>query len=97
MRVTIPVNQKASKIHFLQSCRQGGGEVGAKVASYWIHYDDGTSQECPVIFGSDLTGFWIHHRPEDELAGVGPSPGREILGSQMEPGRLGWPARSAES
>jgi hypothetical protein len=46
--VTIPVGQRAGKLHFLQWCDYSREPEGTEVAHYLVHYEDGTSSK-PIL------------------------------------------------
>ncbi len=55
-QVSIQIGQRFETIHFLQSCRWGNkGISGQEVASYILHYEDGTTAEpISVIYGENI-------------------------------------------
>jgi hypothetical protein len=52
--VGIAVHGKAEKLHFLHGCANAFPLFGTRVATYTLHYDDGTSAELPVVTGRQL-------------------------------------------
>ena len=59
----IPVGHKLSSLTFLHTC---GWPVtaGEKIGSYRVHYEDGTVEDAPVLYGKDVLE-WNHRRPDD--------------------------------
>ncbi len=49
--VRIEVNQFFGAIHFLQTCHEQKEHLGAEVAHYLAHYEDGTQERIPVVIG----------------------------------------------
>ncbi len=54
MDVTLPVNAAARSIYFLHASAWTGGQM----ATYVIHYADGTSAEIPIIAKEEIADWW---------------------------------------
>ncbi len=80
----IAVGQTTAAIHFLTSCQWGlGGEDGATLARFVMHYEDGTDDEMLVQLGADGVRDWIEHveglRIDDRVVGWrGPTPAGKV-------------------
>lgn len=65
--VTIPLERKASTLHFLHACI--GAKPGIRVGQYDLLYDDGQTTTLPLYCDREITDL---HRPkETKEAGVG--------------------------
>ena len=53
----IKIGQKADAIHFLASCRWGREKRGTEVASFVMHYKDGSSETRQVKFFDDIADW----------------------------------------
>jgi hypothetical protein len=67
----IPVGQKCRRLHFLQA---GGGPPelepdNTQVASYVLHYADGSREEIPVLYGRDLR-TWVVKSDSADIHGA---------------------------
>lgn len=58
----IKVNRTGRRIHFLQACFWHADE-GAKLGEYVIHYADGQTKTAPILYGRNVTDWWVS--PED--------------------------------
>ncbi|MEQ2010554.1 MAG: hypothetical protein ABMA26_27525 [Limisphaerales bacterium] len=62
----IPVKSRLAKLHLLHATVGGGlkpsqfAEDGTMIAEYKVHYEDGTTQAIPVVYGKDLRDFFNH-------------------------------------
>lgn len=63
----IPVGRAFRVLHFLHSTQGGafqrqGNRMhendGVNVGHYSIHYSDGSTENCPIIYGETLRGWW---------------------------------------
>jgi hypothetical protein len=54
----IQVNRKGRRLHFLQACGWHAPE-GAEIGQYVIHYADGQTRTAPMIFGRNVTDWWV--------------------------------------
>ena len=58
----IKVACKSRRLHFLQAVTDRldlPATDGTPVGRYVVHYTDGTTQEIPLVYGSDLRNFWV--------------------------------------
>jgi hypothetical protein len=71
----IAVNQKLARLHILHATCMGGGtnkqgspgfvKDGTLIGQYIVHYDDGSSEGVPIIYGEDVRDWWyIDGEPE---------------------------------
>jgi hypothetical protein len=54
----IKVNRRARRLHFLQACGWHAPE-GAEIGQYIIHYANGQTRAAPMIFGKNVTDWWV--------------------------------------
>ena len=57
----ISVNARADRVEILHAT-QGIAKDGTEIGSYIIHYDDGTSARIPVVYGRNVTNWWVWPR-----------------------------------
>jgi len=55
----IPINIFATKLYFLHATGWGSNE-GTPIGAYVIQYADGGVRSMPILFGSDLRGWWAY-------------------------------------
>ncbi len=62
----IKVGARGQKVHFLHAVQQ---RVAAKteVATYVVHYADGSAVRIPIIYGRDLVNWWLWDHGFQEL------------------------------
>jgi hypothetical protein len=69
----IKVEQKFAKLHILHSTEYGeGGDVikeGTAIAEYKVHYDDGTNETIPVVYGQDVRDWWFYPNSKEVTRG----------------------------
>ena len=54
----IVVNRQCDSIHFLHGA-QIAAALDSRIASYVVHYDDGLTNEIPVVYGKDVRTRWF--------------------------------------
>ena len=59
----IPVDQNAEALLFFHGTRNGADEKnhvedGDGVGDYRVHYEDGTTETIPIIYGEDVRDWW---------------------------------------
>ncbi|MGC9317417.1 MAG: hypothetical protein ACP5KN_05190, partial [Armatimonadota bacterium] len=75
-RVSIPVRERLSKLHFLHTVTWG--QRSGEVFRYILHYTDGVTEEVPVVQGRSVANWWwLGELPEAKLAWEGPNPAHE--------------------
>ena len=75
----ISIDSKASKIHFLiGSVFSTDMAKGKTAAKFIINFEDGSTEEFPIIAKQDLFDWWTPHR----------SPG--LMEQELSPDKLGW-------
>jgi hypothetical protein len=62
----IEVNQKCSRIHFLHGAIFSATR-DSKIASCLIRFDDGRTNQLPIVYGKDVNTRWFDSRRESEL------------------------------
>lgn len=60
----VPIKLKCDKIHILQGCTFGGGNVdannpkyckdGTEIGEYVVHYDDNTTEKIAIVYGKHV-------------------------------------------
>lgn len=60
----IPVGAVASRLHFLHGTGYNVNP-GTEVASYIVHFEDGTSERIPILYGEDIRDWWGAMNPPD--------------------------------
>lgn len=53
----IPIQSKASKIHFLHGCLWPG-DADQQIGNYIIHYTNGTTQTIPLVHDKNIANVW---------------------------------------
>jgi hypothetical protein len=66
----IPVGKAFAKLHLLHATVAGGprgGEVAddTEIAKYTVHYEGGTTETIPVVYGKDVRDFWWYSADKD--------------------------------
>jgi hypothetical protein len=64
----IPVDHKFRKLHILQSTHYGRGKSGdgwhvddgVQIGQYVVHYEDGSKQGIPIIYGEDVRDWYFN-------------------------------------
>ena len=64
----IELGQTCESIHFLHACSWGREEPGVEVARYLIHFEDGSVEPLPVIYGKHMADFWIQSQTPRQIA-----------------------------
>jgi hypothetical protein len=64
----IAVNRKFAKLHVLHATCNGGGvneegderyvKDGTLIGQYMVHYDDGSTEGIPIVYGEDVRDWW---------------------------------------
>jgi hypothetical protein len=55
----IPVNLKLARLHFLHST--GFVETdGVVIGQYLMHYSDGQTETCPIVYGQNVRDWWYY-------------------------------------
>jgi hypothetical protein len=62
-KIGIKVGRKFTTLHVLHSAAYGVNEGQVTIASYTLHYEDGTTHSVPVVNRMDIFAFW--KRPGD--------------------------------
>lgn len=72
----IQVARKLEQIHFLHGGGGGTNEIGQKIATYDVHYSNGTEIKVPIIVGQNIFGWWDApaELPDAEVAWSGQNP-----------------------
>ena len=69
----IKVGRTFAKLHILHSTEYGEGgaaiEEGTRIAEYKVHYDDGTSETIPVVYGQDVRDWWFYPNSKEVTRG----------------------------
>ncbi|MBT3381203.1 MAG: hypothetical protein HN742_37120 [Lentisphaerae bacterium] len=60
-KVSIPVNQRLSKIHFIHTA--GWGSKNTAAFRYILHYRDGLTEEVPVVCSKNVDNWWSRKDP----------------------------------
>lgn len=57
----IKVGQTFAKVHILQGTCYGNKDVedGTVIGEYKLHYDDGSTETIPIVYGQDVRDFWL--------------------------------------
>ncbi len=55
----IPVGEKCSRLYVLQATQHWAPD-GTAVATYQVHYEDGSAAAIPVVYGLDVRDWWDH-------------------------------------
>jgi hypothetical protein len=55
----IKAGLRCKRLHFLHGTGFVGGE-GQKIGSYTVHYEDGQTNEIPIIYGEDVRDWWAY-------------------------------------
>lgn len=55
----IRVGQKCRRLHFFEGASWGAEANGAKIGSYVLHYADGQRAELPIIYGKEVTDWYL--------------------------------------
>lgn len=63
----IAIRRACRRLVFLHASRRGIAADGIEIGSYVIHYEDGTKQVMPLIYGENVYDWWIS-RSESEGA-----------------------------
>jgi hypothetical protein len=63
----IPIGCKASRLFFLHGTHWWTDD-GTRIASYLVHYADGSTVEIPVVYGRDVLDWWMHSGQSGEPA-----------------------------
>ena len=82
----ILVEQKCAQIHFLHGAMFSAAP-GTRIASYVVHYQDGRTNEVPVVYGRDVRTQWHELGRKEE--GEAPKP------AWISPPKLEGPRRRA--
>jgi serine/threonine protein kinase len=53
----VPIQRKCRRLHFLHSTHWYA-ERGQRIASYLVHYSDGSEWEIPINFGTEISSWW---------------------------------------
>lgn len=79
----IAVHRSGQRLHFLQACFWNT-EEGAKLGEYVIHYADGETRSAPIVYGRNITDWWVRPGgkalPEAETVWRGSNPATESMG-----------------
>jgi hypothetical protein len=113
----IKVGKTFAKLHILHSTLYGNGSElgqegmpgdplfvaeGTKIGQYQVHYEDGTSEAVPIVYGQDVRDWWFTGVPKrvtrGKLAwerGTTSWPGASTVGfrSSLVPGRTRTPTK----
>jgi hypothetical protein len=68
----IVVNRPCATIHFLHGAVFAAAD-DSRIASYVVHYDDGLTNEIPVVYGKDVRTRWFNRNQETELQNPKPA------------------------
>jgi hypothetical protein len=60
----IPVGAVVGRLHFLHATGYNLNQA-TEVASYIVHYEDGTSERIPILYGEDIHDWWGAMDPPD--------------------------------
>lgn len=55
----IPVNLKPVRLHFLHSAGFVEND-GVVIGQYVIHYTDGQTETCPIVYGQNVRDWWYY-------------------------------------
>jgi len=90
----IEVGARAARLHFLHAA--GWDNVpGTRIATYVIHYKDGTSAEMPVISGEDVSDWWQYPQrrfngKQGKVVWTGRNPACRNLGATLKLYKSSW-------
>jgi hypothetical protein len=94
----IQVNQKLSRIHFLQGTAFDPTvfkPLQTNIASYVVHYADNQTREIPMIYGKQVVDWWFDPKHPLELtdakvAWTGQNEAAEAYGKSLRLYRFTW-------
>jgi hypothetical protein len=89
----IKVNRKGRRLHFLQACGWHAPQ-GAQIGQYIIHYAGGQTRTAPILFGRNVTDWWVSPNnklpTEAQEAWRGSNPSTRHIGSHTHLLQYTW-------
>ena len=86
----IPVNQKGSRLHFLQACGFSA-PCGTQIGEYVIHYANGQKASAAIIYGENIIDWWLCDIVTNgKIAWIGSHAAGRRLGMQTRLVKYSW-------
>jgi hypothetical protein len=74
----ITIGKSFARVHILHGTGYGSyGELGdplfvkdgTRIGEYRLHYEDGTTESIPIVYGEDVRDWWVWNKPAEVTRG----------------------------